>query len=82
MQLDPQIIGVVIAILVHAAGSIWWAARMDTTLKFVKENLDKIADSMAKSEASRYSREDAARDFAVRDQQITAIWNKIENKGA
>lgn len=35
--------GVILAILVHGAATVWWGSKMTTTMSFVREDLKSIA---------------------------------------
>lgn len=34
--------GVIVAILTHAAATIWWSSRINTTMAFVKEEIMRL----------------------------------------
>ena len=54
-------IALIISILVHASATIWWASKMNTTMTFIKLELERTRNELTK-----------------RDEQITAIWAKID----
>lgn len=58
-------------ILIHSGSLIYWMSKINTTLSFVVKRLDE-------HENHKYSSIDAARDFQLRDQQIKAIFNKMD----
>lgn len=33
--------GIIVAVLTHAAGTIWWASKINTTMSFIREDLAK-----------------------------------------
>ena len=78
MQIEPQYIGVLFAILIHAGTSIWWASKINTTMNFQNDILKNLQETMIAHEAMKYSKEEAAKDFAVRDKQFDAIWKKLD----
>lgn len=79
------IIGVCISILA-LAGSImfhlfkttWWMATLTVSLTALKDSVEDIKKVIARFEAIKYTTEDAARDFAIRDAQIKAMWNRVD----
>jgi hypothetical protein len=80
MQLDGSVlVTIIIFALVHTGGFIWWMSRIDTTLKIMSETVKNMAELMSKHDALYYRKEDATKDFAMRDQQINAIWKKVDN---
>jgi len=78
MSFDYQFITIAITVLVHAATSIWWASKINTTLDFQRDILKNINDALKLYEYTKYSKEEAAKDFLIRDQQVSAIWKKID----
>lgn len=78
MKIDPQYLALIIAVLAHAGASIWWAAKIDTTMNFLQKNLQVIADAIIKHEATMYSKDEAIKDFSQRDHQISALWQKVD----
>jgi len=44
--------GIVVAILAHAAASIWWASKMDSTLKVVADSLVRIDKELEKRDVA------------------------------
>lgn len=81
MSIDPQYLSVIVAILIHAFASVWWASQVTATMNFQNKVLESIQKSIQLHEATKYSKEDAAKDFAVRDQQIKAMWHKVDSLG-
>lgn len=79
MQIEPQYLGVIVAILVHGGTSIWWASKMNTSLSFLIKSMDGILRNITINEAVRYTKEEAAKDFALRDKQLDAIWKKLDS---
>jgi len=45
-------LGIVIAILAHAAASVWWASKMDSTLKSVADSLTRIDKELEKRDVA------------------------------
>ncbi len=78
MHIDAQYLGVLIAILVHAGSSIWWASKINATVGFQNEILKTLQRALITHETMKYSKEEAAKDFALRDKQLDAIWKKID----
>lgn len=65
------IITVGIFVLLHTGALIYWMSKINTTLDFVVKRLDL-------NEMHRYNAIDASRDFALRDQQIKVIFQRLE----
>lgn len=66
-----SVVSFLIFIAVHTGSLIYWMSRINTTLSFVVKRLDE-------HEHHKYSSLDAARDFALRDQQIKVIFQKLD----
>ena len=79
IDLNPATIALAISIVVHAFATIWWASKVNTTLMFVQVEIHKICETILKHESKMYSVAEAAKDFSIRDQQIAAIFRKLEN---
>jgi len=62
MNLDQ---GVVLAILTHAAATIWWASKMNTTLSFILKDMKRVSDEVL----TRHTETQA---------QLKAIWTRVD----
>lgn len=58
-------------LILHTGALIYWMAKINTTLSFIVKVVDDFDDH-------RYTSLDAARDFTLRDAQITAIFKKLD----
>ena len=58
--------------------AIWWASKINTTLCIMTATLTSMNDRLTRHEASFFSKEEAAKDFAHRDIRIDAIGNKLD----
>ena len=54
-------IGLIITIITHMIGTVWWASKMNTTMTFIKYEIENVRGELEK-----------------RDDQIRAIWDKID----
>lgn len=76
-------IGAMIALGVFLIGQliagIWWASKINTTLIIVERTLTEMLVRLSKHEADFYSKSESIKDFAHRDQQIDAMWRKLDN---
>ena len=57
--------GIIFAVLVHAASTIWWASKMNTTANFMRNDMNRIAGELR----------DWKNSFEV---QIQAMWRRID----
>ena len=79
MQLDLNIIvTVIIFMVVHLCGTVWWMSSVTTTLGILRKTIDALEKTIIKHESTYYSKEDAAKDFAYRDKTIKAAWDRID----
>lgn len=78
IDLNAASIALAIAILLHAASTIWWASKVNTTLMFVQTEIHKICEAILRHDASMYSKSEAAKDFSIRDQQIAVLFKKTD----
>lgn len=82
MQIDSAWAGIIVAIgasvLVHIITAVWWASRIDTTLTFLSNTITVLNDTIVRHDANRYTTQDAAKDFSIRDRQIEAIFRRID----
>lgn len=66
------------SILFHLFKTTWWMATLTGSLNTLTKSVDNIEKVMARHEAINYTKEDAARDFAVRDEQIKATHRRLD----
>lgn len=82
MSITGAYVGALVAIFIFLATNlgvlIWFMSKVTTTLEFLQEEIKNLCDRMAGHDADKYTKEDAARDLSIRDQQIEAIWKKID----
>lgn len=78
MNIEPQYLALIVTILLHAFASVWWASKMNTTMSFLNSSLENISKSLTVNEAIRYTKEEAAKDFSIRDKQLDAVWKKVD----
>lgn len=79
MNIEPQYLGIIIVILAHAGTSIWWASKINTSMVYNNELLRTLQKALIAHETMKYSKEEAVKDFALRDKQIDAIWKKLDS---
>lgn len=59
--------------------AIWWASNISTTLTYMRESISKMESHIALTDSNYASRVDVAKDLAFRDQQLIAVWKKIDS---
>jgi hypothetical protein len=64
--------------LAHTAGLIWWMSKITEKISSLVESFKLVSEKLAKHEATYYTKEEASKDFAYRDQRIDAAWKKID----
>lgn len=68
------IIGLGLGMVGHLVATVWWASKITTTLEIVRANVTDMA-----SDGKEYAtKEEVAEKMISRDQQITAIWKKVD----
>ena len=72
-------ITVVLFIVTHGGATIWFASKVNTTLGFIENSIKNLGDALLRHEAERYTKSEAAKDFAMRDSQIAAIFRKLDD---
>lgn len=73
------LITIVIFMVVHLCGTVWWMSKIQTTLGYLADNVKEIMKTVTAHEATYAKKEDQAREFAYRDKQIEAIWKKLDS---
>lgn len=80
--MDAAWIGIIVAIgtsvITHVCVAIWWASKINTTLSFLQKAIETLNDTVIRHDADRYTKNDAAKDFAIRDNQLSALWRRID----
>ena len=57
--------GVIVAVLAHAAATIWWASKMNTTMGFIRIELEEMnKEGMKKHEQNQI--------------ELKAIWRRVD----
>lgn len=46
VELSWPLIGLIGAIVIHAASTIWWASKINANVTFMRENLSQIRDEL------------------------------------
>lgn len=64
--------------IVHLCGTVWWMAKVNTTLEFIGKQVGDVVKTVAAHEATYSKKEDVARELAYRDKQIEAIWKRLD----
>ena len=65
-------------VLAEVGALIYFIGKTEAVLNSIGEKLDAIDRILDKHSDGMYKDTDAARDFAFRDSQIKAIWQKID----
>lgn len=73
------ILTIIFFMVVHLCGTVWWMAKIQTTLQILITTVDSINSRVSTHEAKYYSKEEAAKDFSYRDQQIEALWRRVDS---
>lgn len=72
------IVTIVIFMIVHMCGTVWWMAKIQTTLQILNTTVESIGKTILRHEAEYYHKEDALREVTRLDQQIQAMWKRID----
>lgn len=72
------VFGIIAGIVGHICYSVWWAARINTTLEFVQKTLIEIATDLKAHKLNSYTKEDAAREFQEVRSNLKAQWERID----
>lgn len=72
------IVGLIIVVIGHLCSTVWWMSKITTTLDILSKSVEGILAAIAKHEATYYSKEDAAKDFAYRDKEIEGMWERVD----
>ncbi len=79
MTLDGgAIVTMVIFMIVHLCGFIWWASKIETTLGFIRSEVEKLSKNSEKN----VSLIDHAKDIAHVEKEIDAIWKRLNEPHA
>lgn len=73
-----SILTLAFSVAMHLVKTTWWMATLSANLEALRKTVESIQAIIMKHEATYYSKEDAAKDFAYRDQRINAAWEKID----
>jgi len=83
--MSAEWIGVLIAFAVFFLGllgnvisTVWWASKITASLDILTTAVSEIKTILARHEATYYTKEEAAKDFAHANQQINALWGKVD----
>ena len=71
-------LGLSIVVVAHLCSTVWWMSKITTTLDILAKSVDEIKNIIARHEATYYTKEEAAKDFAHRDAKIDAAWSKLD----
>lgn len=72
------VVAVIIYTLSSTLGFVWWMATQTMRLQMMGEDLKEMKESVVRSEAIYARKEDVVKDFVHVDQQITALWRKVD----
>jgi hypothetical protein len=72
------IVTIMLFVIVHTAGFIWWMSRIDTTLKILSETVKEMVKQISHHDVIYAKRTEVEKDFALRDQSINAMWKRID----
>lgn len=68
------IVSLGVGLIVHLVSTVWWASKITTTLEIVRNNVKEML-----IDGKQYAtKEELAEKLTSRDQQITAIWKKVD----
>ena len=70
--------GLGLIVVAHLCSTVWWMSKITTTLDILAASVGEIKSILARHEATYYTKEEAAKDFAHRDSRIDAAWNKLD----
>ena len=73
------IFAILSAVVFNLIWTIKWMTRIETTQSIMLETLKSMETRLIRHEASFYSKEEAAKDLAFRDQQIKALWSRLDS---
>lgn len=72
------ICGLVIVVITHLCSTVWWMSKITTTLEILSTSVKDIKFIIAKHEATYFTKEEAAREFAHIKQQTDALWIRVD----
>lgn len=78
IELSPAMGILAIAVLAHAASTIWWAAKVNTLLNVIQKTLLEISTELKVHKSNTLSRSELERDRAVAEKEHKALWNRID----
>lgn len=79
MTLDGgAIITLVIFMIVHLCGFIWWASKIETTLGFIKTQVE----AMAKNNEKYVTAVDHEKDIGHIEKEMTSLWKRVNEPHA
>jgi hypothetical protein len=77
-----QAITIILFMIVHLTGTVWWMSKIQTTLSFLAQQVGEIVKTVAAHEATYAKKEDVAKDCIVIQRQVDAIWKRLDNPHA
>lgn len=72
------IVTIVLFMTVHLVGTVWWMSKIQTMLQILNATVDSIGKAILRHEAAYYHKEDAIRELARIEQQMQAMWKRID----
>jgi hypothetical protein len=79
MILDSgAVITIVMFMIVHLAGFIWWASRMQATLEFIKKQVD----DLVANQTTYVHQSEHIKDIARIDKDLDAVWKRLNDPHA
>ena len=79
MDSPAVLISLGLFLVTQLIAGVWWASKINTTLQIMTSTLTSMNERLSKHEASFYSKEEAAKDFAYRDNRIDGMGKKLDN---
>lgn len=69
------IVGLGLGLIAHLIATVWWASKVTTLLEIVRSNVN----TMMSDGKQNVTKEDLAEKLSSRDQQIAAIWKRLDS---
>lgn len=74
-----SLIGIVLVVIAHLCGTVWWMSKITTTLELLTKTVNDLSSAIVKHEATYYNKEDAMREIGKLDQKIDKAHERLDN---
>lgn len=74
------VIALLLYIISSTIGFVWWMATQTMKMQTMGEDLKEMKESVIRSEAIYARKEDIIKDFTRMEQQMNAVWRKLDKE--